>query len=356
LVNGGWLAPIAVHSLPLQIDLSQVRQTGGDFNDSDLGAAIEPYLSEIARLIAQHAAFRRVLAFLPLRATSRKFVEHCRAAGLSAEHIDGESPDRKEILKRFSRFEFDVLSNAMLLTEGFDDPGIDCVVVLRPTKSRPLYAQMVGRGTRIAEAKGNLLLLDFLWMHQKHSICRPAHLIAGSDEEAQIITALAQEKSPSLPGEGVESLSFDLQDLASGASRQREEALRKRLEENKRKKGKKISAEEFALSHGSMDLAEYEPVMAWEQSAVSEKQAIYLKRAKIDISTVTCRGHASKLLDIVFRDAKPRLAAPKAIELMRRLPGLCASIGIQDPSGATAAQAGRFFKALKERKQQPELV
>ena len=63
-------------------------------------------------------------------------------------------------------------------TEGWDCPSVDCIVVLRPTKSRSLYCQMVGRGTRLNPGKTELLLLDFLWLTEKHELCRPAHLIA----------------------------------------------------------------------------------------------------------------------------------------------------------------------------------
>lgn len=178
LVRDGYLSPIAVKSVPVKIDLSSVKQTAGDFDQAELGHAIEPCLSEIARAIKEHASFRRVLCFLPLIATSQKFVEACNQAGLSAVHIDGNDPQRREKLVRFGQWEFDVLSNAMLLTEGFDDPGIDCIVVLRPTRSRPLYAQMIGRGTRVDETKENLLLLDPLWMHERHTLTRPAHLLS----------------------------------------------------------------------------------------------------------------------------------------------------------------------------------
>jgi hypothetical protein len=81
---------------------------------------------------------------------------------LAAEHVDGQSPDRKEILARFSRGETRVLTNAMLLTEGYDEPSIDCVVCLRPTKVRGLYSQIVGRGTRLHPGKKDCLILDFV--------------------------------------------------------------------------------------------------------------------------------------------------------------------------------------------------
>jgi superfamily II DNA or RNA helicase len=102
----------------------------------------------------------------------------CRQRGIAAEHVDGQSPDRTERLARFSRGETTLLSNAMLLTEGYDEPSIDCVVCLRPTKVRGLYSQIVGRGTRLYPGKDHLLLLDFLWLTEEHNLIRPANLIA----------------------------------------------------------------------------------------------------------------------------------------------------------------------------------
>lgn len=387
LIDAGWLSPIVPFSLPIQIDLSRAlkpvivkdehgndceirRDSGarfrnGDFDATDLGDALEPYLAEIAAAVKEHCAFRRTLAFLPLRSTSRKFVEHCQAVGLQARHIDGESVDRKELLQWFANGG-EVLSNAMLLTEGFDDPGIDCVIPLRPTQSQPLYAQMVGRGTRIAPGKRDLLLLDFLWLHEKHRICRPAHLIAQNDDEAQVLTELVNKQGlinpetatqvPASVAAGFISPAMaDLQTLYADCAEQREAALRKKLEEHKGRKSKLMSAEEFAFNHGKSDVCDYEPVMQWEQAAASPKQLEVLRKAKIDPATVTCRGHASQLIDIYFKNLKPRLAAPKAVALMRRMPGLCAQLGI-NVDGATAAQAGRFLKALSERRKQPEMT
>lgn len=341
LIDDGYLSRITLKAIPLKIDLSSVRQTAGDFNDADLGSALEPYLDQIARAIKEHASFRRVLAFLPLIETSRKFVDACRKAGLAAEHVDGMSRDRRDKLDRFARWEWDILSNAMLLTEGYDDPGIDCVVVLRPTRSRPLYAQMIGRGTRTAELKENLLILDFLWHHQRHSICRPAHLIAKSEEEAEAITAITQDRD-GLPADVADELELDLQAVAGVATKQREENLRKKLEEHRHKKAKSVSAEEFAIAHNSVDVAEFEPTMKWESNAITEKQAKVLKRAKIDLSTVRGRGHASKLIDLIFRNQKLTLASPSQRSLMQRM-------GHPNAEAATADEARRFFATLKRR-------
>lgn len=353
LIHQGFLAPFSVKKLPLNLDLSEVHQTAGDYDENEIASIIEPYLDRIAGEIAYHASFRKVLCFLPLIATSLKFVDACRDAGLRAEHIDGNSPDRAEKLGRFENSEFDLLSNAMLLTEGYDCPAIDCIVVLRPTRVRPLYAQMVGRGTRTCAGKEDLLLLDFMWNHNRKGmeICCPANLIAKSDEERQAIAealeAQAKAKSAGLPDDVADTLPLDLETVASGVTAQREAALRRRLEENKKKKGVFISAEEFAMSHGAPSLANYEPVMKWESEAVTPKQEIYLKRAKIDLTTVKGKGHASQLLDVVFRSQPLKLADPKTVAMCHRFPHLAAQCGIIDYNNITQGQAGRFWAAFK---------
>ena len=105
-----------------------------------------------------------------------------------AAEVNGESRDRNEILKQFDAGEYNALCNSMLLTEGWDCPSVDCIVVLRPTKVRSLYSQMVGRGTRLSPGKDHLLLLDFLWHTERHELCHPANLICENPEVAQKMT------------------------------------------------------------------------------------------------------------------------------------------------------------------------
>ena len=115
-----------------------------------------------------------------------------KSLGYKAEHISGESGERKKILERFHSGECTVLCNSMLLTEGYDEPSVDCVVCLRPTKIRSLYAQIVGRGTRTCEGKENLLVLDFLWQSEQHNLCHPANLIANKPDVAEQMTKIAE--------------------------------------------------------------------------------------------------------------------------------------------------------------------
>lgn len=335
LIKDGYLSPITIRSVPLEIDIRGVRSVAGDFDQEQLGETLEPYLSQIARAVKQYAAGRRVLAFLPLIATSRKFVEICLVEGLRAEHVDGIDEARKEKLAAFELGEWDVLSNTMLLTEGYDDPGIDCVLVLRPTKSRALYSQMIGRGTRPHPLKDNLLILDFLWMHERHSIARPASLVARDDEEAEVMQAVAKEREESGGGDGQ-----DLLELQGTAVAQREASLRKQLAEQKGKSGKFISADEWAAEHDKLGIAEFQPTFAWEEKPVSEAQAKVLRRAHIDPATVRGRGHASQIIDAVFGEVSRQICSEPQKLLLRRL-------GHESPDTATVGEFRKFMGRVK---------
>lgn len=348
LIGKGFLSPITIKMLPIQLDLSSVKVKEGDYDKDALDEIITPHLQNIAETILDVAPFRKTVVFLPLIKTCEKFAEIAQSVGLNAESIHGKSDDREEKLERFKRYEFDCLANSALLTRGYDDPSIDCIAPCRPTKSVTLYSQITGRGTRICEGKKDLLLLDFLYQASKKLICRPAHLIAKNDDEAEAITELVKQKS-AVPGDISDDL--DLIKVAADAKSLREIALKKKLEEHRNKKAKTVSAEDFAVNHGEFGVADYEPAMPWESAKVTDRQAEYLKRAKIDLATVKGFGHASQLLDVYFREVKkPRLAAPKAVALMKRMQHVCHNIGIHSFENVTAAQAGRFFAELKARK------
>lgn len=329
LIKSGYLSNISVQSVPINLDLrGRVRTTAGDFNSSDLDCALTPYLEQIAGAITEYCSDRKTLVFLPLIETSKRFTEILVRQGMNAEHIDGTSEDRKEILARFDKAKKpSVLCNAMLLTEGYDCPSVDCVVVLRPTRSRPLYAQMIGRGTRTAEDKKNLLLLDFLWMHERHSLCRPSHLIAPTTDIAEDITHL----SASALGQ------VDLVSMLETATAQREETLRRELAKNAKKQSKVIDIADYALSLHRMDLADFECSMRWHDEPVTEQQLQLMFRFGIDISSVRCRGQASAILDVIIRRSKMGLATPKQVKWLKRM-------GYPKPEEATFDDASKWLE------------
>jgi superfamily II DNA or RNA helicase len=295
LIRDGYLSNIKAKSIPLEIDVSGVKSTAGDLDSKGLGDALTPYLGSIAKAIAEHAADRKVLAFLPLIDTSKRFVDACQfQGGLRACHVYGKSKNRAEILQAFADDKYDVLSNAMLLTEGYDCPDVDCVVVLRPTRSRPLYSQMIGRGTRTAPFKEDLLLLDFLWHHERHNLIHPAHLVAESQDQAAMMTKALERVGRESQDE------LDLEGLASEAAVEREQKLADELAANTKRKASEKDMMEFCLAVHRADVAQYEPTMGWESDAITPKQAEILKRNGINPDGVRGKGHASQLLDVVF--------------------------------------------------------
>lgn len=192
-IREGYLSPIKALTIPLKLDLTGVSMQSGDFKAGEIATALDPYLYQIADEMAKYCQERKTVVFLPLVKTSQKFRDILNEKGFKAAEVNGESRDRAEILEAFDKDEYNVLCNSMLLTEGWDCPSVNCVVVLRPTKVRSLYSQMVGRGTRLYPGKEDLLLLDFLWHTERHELCHPANLICESEEVARKMTENLEE-------------------------------------------------------------------------------------------------------------------------------------------------------------------
>lgn len=335
LVKQGFLSPIRVRTIPLEIDLTTLSKKAGDFSESESGALLEPLLEQIGLTIFKYAGEKKTLIFLPLRQTSRKLCSVLQALGVAAEHIDGDDPKRAQKLEDFKNGTITHLCNAMLLTEGYDEPSIDCIIPLRPTASQPLYAQMVGRGTRIYPGKSHLLLLDYLWLHEKHSLIRPANLIAATDEIADLMTGESEEAAGSF-GDDESGFELDLEEMHISALHEREESLRKELVKQASKKARTVDALEYCLDIGEVTLAEYEPVMEWEAQPPTVKQLILLGKMGITPESITCRGHAAKIMLAIFDRSKMKLATAKQVFWLRRMKH-------PSPNTATEAEASAFL-------------
>lgn len=164
-IREGYLSPIKALTIPLKLDLTGVSMQSGDFKAGEIATALDPYLYQIADEMAKYCQERKTVVFLPLVKTSQKFRDILNEKGFKAAEVNGESRDRAEILEAFDKDEYNVLCNSMLLTEGWDCPSVNCVVVLRPTKVRSLYSQMVGRGTRLYPGKRRSASFGFLMAH-----------------------------------------------------------------------------------------------------------------------------------------------------------------------------------------------
>lgn len=311
-IKEGYLCKIMAQTIPLQLDITSVTMSGGDYAVGDLGTALDPYLEQIAAEMARRCKSRKTVVFLPLIKTSQKFRDLLNTYGFRAAEVNGQSDDRRQVLADFDAGKYNVLCNSMLLTEGWDCPSVDCVVVLRPTKVRSLYSQMVGRGTRLSPGKTDLLLLDFLWMTDKHELCRPADLVCEDRTVARQMTEhLAETGCPE-----------DIEEAAAQASEdvvaQREEALAKQLEEQRRKKAKLVDPLQYEMSIQAEDLAGYVPAFGWEAGPPSEQQTAALEKLGILPGAVESAGKAALLLDRLNKRRDEGLTTPKQIRCLEK--------------------------------------
>ena len=309
-IKDGYLCPIKAQTIPLKLDLSGVGVQSGDFKAGDLGTALDPYLVQIAGEMANICRDRKTVVFLPLVKTSQKFRDILNSKGFRAAEVNGNSADRAQILEDFDAGKYNVLCNSMLLTEGWDCPSVDCIVVLRPTKIRSLYAQMVGRGTRLSPGKDHLLLLDFLWHTERHELCHPAALICESDEVARKMTENIEAAGCPVDIEEAE------EKAQSDVVAAREEALAKQLEEMRKRKRKLVDPLQFEMSIQAEDLAGYVPSFGWELAPPSESQRASLEKMGIFPDEIDNAGKANLLLERLAKRREEGLTTPKQIRFL----------------------------------------
>lgn len=310
-IKEGYLSPIKALTIPLKLDLSGVSVQAGDFKSGEIATALDPYLYQIADEMEKYCKERKTVVFLPLVKTSQKFRDILSEKGFQAAEVNGESKDRTEILEAFDKGKYNVLCNSMLLTEGWDCPSVDCVVVLRPTKVRSLYSQMVGRGTRLYPGKDHLLLLDFLWHTERHELCHPANLICDNEEVAKKMTENL-EKATGCPIDIEEAEKTASEDVVA----QREEALAKQLAEMKRRKKRLVDPLQFEMSIQAEDLSSYVPAFGWEMTPPTQKQLETLEKLGIMPDEINNQGKASKLLERLDKRKQEGLTTPKQIRFL----------------------------------------
>ncbi|SDD06060.1 DEAD/DEAH box helicase [Belnapia rosea] len=185
MIQQGYLCPVVPKQTETQLDVGGVGTRGGEFIPKDLEAAVDR--DEVTRAavaeIVQHGEGRGSwLVFCSGVAHARHVRDAIREHGISAETVTGDTPgpERDGILAAFKAGRLRCVTNANVLTTGFDAPGTDLIALLRPTKSVGLYVQMVGRGTRLAEGKDDCLVLDFAGNTARHG---PIDTVDGRKKE-----------------------------------------------------------------------------------------------------------------------------------------------------------------------------
>ena len=177
MVGEGWLTEPRGRIIPVDVDLEHVRRNdAGDYSDAGLDEAMdEKVMRAIAEKWWEHAQTRTTVAFTASVASAKMLANFANgiAGGIVAAEVDGQTPpeQRREILEMFKVGRLKLIANYGVLTEGFDAPNVTCILVARPTKSEPLYTQMVGRGLRLWPGKEDCLVLDVTGISAEHSLC-----------------------------------------------------------------------------------------------------------------------------------------------------------------------------------------
>ena len=174
MISGRYLSPISGWRVDTDLSLDQVKVRHGDFVESQLARVVNtPFRNNLlVKAYRDFAQGRRAIVFCVDVQHAQEVSHNFAEAGIRSAAVWGQLPrdERRATLAAFSAGKIDVVTNCNLLTEGFDEPRVDCVIMARPTRSKLLYAQMVGRGTRLHPDKADLMVIDVADNSRMHEL------------------------------------------------------------------------------------------------------------------------------------------------------------------------------------------
>jgi superfamily II DNA or RNA helicase len=308
-VHDGWLVPIEQQMVHVSgLDLSHIRTTAGDLNGADLAAVMESEenLHRMAHPSIEIIGSKRALVFTSSVKCAETIAEiFNRHRPNMAAWVCGKTPkdDRRRVLSDFNAGRVQVVANCGVLTEGFDDPGVEVVIMGRPTKSRSLYSQMVGRATRplpgvvdgpetpeerraaiTASAKPSCLVVDFVGNSGRHKLVTSADILGGKVSDEAIERAIAKAKKTGKPMRMTEALDEEEEKL-------RKEREQRRLAEEARRARLTVKAKYSVQQVDPFDVLQLQPVKSrgWDAGKIlSEKcRRILQERMGIDPDSVS---------------------------------------------------------------------
>ena len=218
-IQNGYLCDLRGKQIYMDLDLDQVRTTAGDFQDGALGEAMEEADAPeiIAAAYYREAPGRKAIVFTPTVNVAKLTSAALKRLGVGAEWVSGTTPEgeRRAMLKRFASGATMVICNCAVLTEGFDEPSVDCIVVARPTKSAAFFIQMVGRGTRTFMNKTDCLILDMVGNTSRHKLVTLSTLFgkplsALKDGSKSVTAALQEEEEREARANGIQFRARDV--------------------------------------------------------------------------------------------------------------------------------------------------
>jgi superfamily II DNA or RNA helicase len=289
-IQDGWLVPICQFAIKTYVSLDDVSRRMGDFAENELAAAVdtEERNKVIVDAHQKHACDRRTLVYAVNVEHTQHLAEKFQGAGIKAAYVTGAMAleERRTILRQFARGQIPVLVNCMILTEGFDDPDTSCVIMARPTQSRALYTQAVGRGLRLPkynEDKKDLLVLDITDNCRRHSLITACSLLGlqrNNAAGANVLEELEREEWDRQCGIklALGPVSWALQSVCPWS----------------------------ALP----TLARYQPKSPWQAQPATDKQLGLLRKFGLRIERALTKGEACSLIDqtIQLNNAMPATA------------------------------------------------
>ncbi|HLL74835.1 MAG TPA: DEAD/DEAH box helicase [Pyrinomonadaceae bacterium] len=337
-IEAGWLVPVGQQLVTIEgLDFSGIRTTAGDLNGADLAAVMEAEknLHGIVSATLDIIGGRRTLVFAVTVKQAERYAEiFNRHRPGAADWVCGKTPkdQRHETFRKFGEGATQILVNVGVATEGYDNPGVEVVVMARPTKSRCLYSQMVGRSTRplpgvvdglpteaerrgaIAQSgKPSCLVIDFVGNAGRHKLMTAADILGGKVSEQAVQRVLFKAASEGRPVDVVEALNAEEQRL-------RAEAEERRLREAARRAHVIGRAQFSAREINPFDAFQLEParVRGWDAGRqYTEKQAALLRKQGIDPSRVPYPQGVQLIAELCRRWDK-KLCTIKQANLLRK--------------------------------------
>lgn len=353
-IHDGWLVPIEQQMVTVAgLDFSGIRTTAGDLNGADLAAVMEAekVAHEIASSSIDIIASKRALVFTSsvkhAEMTAEIFNRH--RGGMAAWVCGKTDKDqRRQILADFAAGKLQVVCNCGVLTEGFDDAGVEVVIMGRPTKSRALYAQMAGRTTRplpgtvdgvespearraaiAASGKPTALIVDFVGNSGRHKLMTTADILSGNVSDEAIERAVTKAKKTGKPVRMDEAMEEEEQEIEQ-----------RKLEEAARKARLTARAKFSTQTVNPFDVFEVQPVAprGWDNGkTLSEKQRALLLKQGIDPDQLPY-AQAKQLLNELFRRWDSKLCTFKQAKTLRKFG--------YNTSNVTMEQATKIIDAI----------
>lgn len=344
-ISDGWLVPIKQQMVTIEgLDFSKCRTTAGDLNGADLARVMEAEktMQGVADASLKIIGNKKALAFCATVKQAEMLAEiFNRHDADSSAIIHGGTPDeeRKQILKMFAEGRIKRLANCAVLTEGYDEVSIEVIIMARPTKSRALYCQCIGRGTRplggvvdgtenstdrknaiLFSQKPEVLVVDFAGNAGRHKLITTADILGGNYSDDVIERAVTEATKRGGPVDMAELLAEEEED----EKRRREELQRKIEEQRARDVARKahlVAAARYSVQTiNPFDIFQlsHRPSRGWDHGKVlSEKQRSLLLKQGINPDGMAYQD-AKQVINEMFRRWNSKLCTLKQASLLQR--------------------------------------